>query len=139
MEPAKVVARFLDGKTIKGFTNDFSPNKSSFHLGMNPADKGTEVTVSDLKALFFVKDFEGDQNYLKKRTFTEDKVYQGKRITVTLKDGELMTGTVLSYDKNRPGFFLIPSDEEGNNIRVFIPIAATYDVELSQETENPGL
>ena len=32
MEPTKVVARYIDGRVIKGFTQDFFPNKDSFHL-----------------------------------------------------------------------------------------------------------
>ena len=32
MERLKVVARYKDGKVIKGFTHDFFPNKDRFHL-----------------------------------------------------------------------------------------------------------
>ncbi|MCL4475041.1 MAG: hypothetical protein M1508_02270 [Nitrospirae bacterium] len=32
MEPVKIVIRYADGRLIKGYTNDFSPKKSSFHL-----------------------------------------------------------------------------------------------------------
>ena len=32
MEPVKVVVRYLNGKVIKGVTQDFSPNKDRFHL-----------------------------------------------------------------------------------------------------------
>jgi len=130
MEPVKVIARFMNGNLVKGFTNDFFPNKPSFHLGMNPSDKGLEVAVQELKALFFVKDFEGNPDHQKKRTFEEGKAYQGRKMAVTFKDGEVIVGTVLSYDKNRPGFFLVPSDEEGNNLRVFIPVPATTEVKF---------
>ena len=36
-----------------------------------------------------------------------------------------MAGTILSYDKERPGFFMVPvDDDEGNNTRVFVVSAA---------------
>ena len=130
MAPVKVIARFTNGNIIKGYTNDFFPNKTSFHLGMNPSDKGAEVTISELKALFFVKDFEGNPDHKKNSTFHEGKVYQGKKVMATFNDGEKIAGTVLGYDKNRPGFFLVPTDEEGNNMRVFIPTAAVAEVKF---------
>ncbi|MBN2719952.1 MAG: hypothetical protein JXR72_02490 [Proteobacteria bacterium] len=130
MEPVKVIARFADGKLVKGYTNDFFPNKPLFHIGMSPSDKGIEILVKDLKALFFVKDFEGDPKHRKQRSFIEGKVYQGRKVAVTFKDNEKVAGTVLGFDRNRPGFFVVPTDEEGNNLRVFIPIDATAEVKF---------
>ena len=37
MEPIKIVARCTNGTVIKGFTQDFSPNKDRFHV--IPVDK----------------------------------------------------------------------------------------------------
>jgi len=49
----KVVARFRDGKIIKGFTQDFFPNKDVFHISGTERGKDlAEVLVPDLKALF---------------------------------------------------------------------------------------
>ena len=32
LEPSKIVVRYLNGSTVKGFTQNFFPNKSVFHL-----------------------------------------------------------------------------------------------------------
>ena len=62
MEKLKVVVRFSDGKLIKGFTEDFFPNKERFHVipADNPSGGAIEVSTKDLKAIFLVRDFIGD-------------------------------------------------------------------------------
>ena len=62
MEKIKVVVRYSDGRLIKGFTEDFFPNKDRFHLAPtnNPAGGPIEVSMKDLKAIFMVRDFVGD-------------------------------------------------------------------------------
>ena len=60
----KVVARFRDGRILKGFTHDFNHNKPVFHL--TPADNKKElmeINICQLKAIFFVKTFEGKKDY----------------------------------------------------------------------------
>ena len=52
MEPTKVVLHYNDGRILKGFTQNFFPNKPTFHF--QPAGAGNpgqqvEVKVKDLK------------------------------------------------------------------------------------------
>ena len=65
MEPVKVVIRYVNGKVIKGFTQDFFPNKDRFHLhrAAKASGEAVEVQIKDLKAIFFVQDFEGNAQY----------------------------------------------------------------------------
>ena len=54
----KVVARFLDGRVLKGTTLDFVPTRPHFHVTpVNAAsgDRPVQVDPKELKALFFVK------------------------------------------------------------------------------------
>ena len=130
MEPLKVVVRYLDGRIIKGFSQDFSPNKD--HLHVYPADKssgeGIEVFFKVLKALFFVRDFVGDAQYNERKEYTQGDKPSGRKIEVTFKDGEVLVGTTMAYDPNRPGFFFFPADPKSNNIRVFAVTAAVKKV-----------
>ena len=130
MEPLKVVVRYLDGKIIKGFSHDFSPNKDRFHV--YPADKssseGTEIFFRALKALFFVRDFAGDAQYNERKEYTQEDKPSGRKIEVTFKDGEVLVGTTVAYDPNRPGFFFFPADPKSNNIRVFAVTTAVKKV-----------
>jgi hypothetical protein len=62
----KVVARFRDGRLVKGSTSDFVPAKEFFHVAPADAPVGTRPTlvhVKDLKAVFLVKDFTGRPEY----------------------------------------------------------------------------
>jgi hypothetical protein len=62
MEPNKVVLKFKNNTVAKGKTNDFFPNKNQFHLEeMN--GEIVEISIEDLKAVFFVKDFKGNKDY----------------------------------------------------------------------------
>ena len=130
MEPVKVVARYINGKRVKGFSQDFFPNKDRFHI--SPADKPSgeaiEVLVRELKAVFFVRDFTGNFQYDERKNYLEEEKPSGRKIEVTFKDGEVMVGTTLGYDPSRPGFFLFPADPKSNNIRVFAVSTAVKKV-----------
>ena len=59
-ETNKVVVRFSDGRVQKGTTEDFFPNRPSFHLRPLGTSETQDVRCKELKAVFFVKDFAGD-------------------------------------------------------------------------------
>ncbi len=130
MEPVKIVVHFTDGGLIKGFSNDFFPNKEQFHLTEHSSDEIMDIDVSDLKAIFFVKDFEGKSDYQERKGFLDDQNIQGRKVRVIFQDGEAIVGSVLGYDPKRQGFFVIPADPESNNSRIFVVVAATTDVEF---------
>jgi hypothetical protein len=123
MEPTKAVVRYADGRIRKGYTQDFSPTNPSFRL--DPFDPGTsidavDILVEDLKAVFFVRDFFGDPNYHEEKEFFKGWKSPGKVMEVTFKDGEVIVGSSLSYDPERPGFFISPADPKGNNLGIFV-------------------
>jgi hypothetical protein len=131
MERVKVVVHFADHRIIKGFTQDFFPNKHLFHLyPENPAGPGdsVEIMIKDLKAIFFVRDFQGNAHYRERKEFQETDQLQGRKVAVTFFDGEVIVGSTLGYDPNRPGFFLFPVDPQSNNLRVFCISKAVKDV-----------
>jgi len=117
------VARYLDGRTIKGFTQDFAPHKPSFHIFRMEAANPTEtaqVFLRDLKAVFFVRDFGGRADYDDRKQYHPGEHPSGRIVEVTFTDGEVMVGSTLGYDPKRPGFFLFPADPQSNNARVFV-------------------
>jgi hypothetical protein len=123
MEPAKIIVRFADGRIIKGYTQNFSPNKPTFYV--RPADpkvtdETIEVLLQELKAVFFVRDFSGDPNYQEQKKFAEGVKPSGRVVEVTFKDGEQIIGSTLGYDPRRPGFFIFPGDLNWNNLKIFV-------------------
>ena len=122
VEKVKIVARYLDGRMIKGFTQDFAPNKPGFHIFSTDAanlKEGTEILLRDLKAVFFVRDFDGKPNYDDRKQYTQGERPSGRIVEVTFIDGEVIVGSTLGYDPKRPGFFIFPADPASNNARVF--------------------
>lgn len=127
----KVVARFVDGRILKGMTADFFPTKDTFHLTDASAPPGTEpveINRLELKALFFVKDLAGNPGYEERKEFDPEHPPVGRQIRVVFKDGEVLIGTTTGYQPGRPGFFLVPADMNSNNERCYVVTAATQDV-----------
>jgi hypothetical protein len=125
--PAKIVVRYADGKILKGYSHDFSPFSSQFHVRRHPVartERGQQVFVRDLKAVFFVRDFYGDNSREERKHFVGGKVVSGRKVEVVFTDGEVLVGTTTGYDPQRLGFFLFPADTRSNNARVFVVITA---------------
>lgn len=124
----KIVIRFADGKIMKGTTEDFYPNKEIFHVKDKENGGYHEIRVGDLKAVFFVRSFEGSSEY-KERNDVE-RAGLGRKIKIRFKDGEIIVGYTQGFTPNRAGFIVSPADPDCNNERVFIVKAATETVQL---------
>ncbi len=125
MELNKIVARFKDGSMIKGVSRDFSPANTSFRIKPLRGEFVT-VDVNDLKALFFVKDFEGNKSH--KTEYKDVRPWDGNKIQVHFNDGEIMIGYTLHYDIGHHGFYVAPADMQSNNKEVFVISSATEKV-----------
>ena len=131
MEASKIVARFQDGKMVKGYTQNFFPNRPVFHvLPMDSASttKSVEIRVSELKAMFFVRDFMGNKDYDERKLLNPGEKVQGRLVEVTFMDGEVLVGSTTGYDPKRPGFFFFPVDPKSNNIKAYILSSAIRGV-----------
>ena len=129
----KIVVHYQDGRVMKGYTNDFAPSKAFLHLLPMDASPGSQpfpISIPDLKAVFFVKDFWGNPQYQDKKDFEPQKPVSGRKIKVIFKDGELLVGTTQGSQLDRPGFFVFPSDPISNNDRCYVVALATKGVWL---------
>lgn len=124
----RVVARFSDGLTLRGTTIDFSPMRRMFRIHDNGATY--EVDLSKLKALFFVRDFDGNPAYNEKKGFFSRQNH-GKKCMVEFKDGEVLFGYTLTYTSQGLGFFVFPGDPQSNNEKVFVVHGSTASVKLT--------
>ncbi len=130
-ETNRVVVRFLDGHVIKGTTEDFFPNRPSFHLHVLGTGALEDVRCKDLKAVFFVKDFAGDRHRKDRSGFAvANDAVRGKKIAVLFKDGEIYCGYTLAYTPDRNGFFVEPADPGTNNLRAYVLTHATREVRV---------
>jgi len=128
----KVVVHFLDGKILKGYSYDFTPNRDTFHVSpIRDETQTMEVPTSLVKAVFFVKSFRGNKGHetheeFSMQNFKFDDV--SLKIRVDFLDGEVMYGMTHGYAPNRRGFFVFPADKDSNNERVFVMREATASV-----------
>ncbi len=132
-----VVARYLDGRTLKGVTRDFSPNRGIFHIDVHGAGNTVELRFKQLKALFFVREFAGDPARQDLRGFVHGpaETHQGKKIAVRFRDGEFVCGYTLSWSPDREGFFLFPADPTSNNQRIFVITGSTLEIKAGPAGE----
>jgi len=117
----RLVVRYADGRILKGTSYTIDMDSRGFYV--DPRDSSTDgsqpvfVRFADLKAVFFVRDFEG--KYSDKEQHQE-WLPEGHEVTVKFKDNEVIEGYALkTYDDRAPRFHLIPK-EPGNNISVLV-------------------
>ncbi len=131
----KVVARLRDGKVIKGYVDtipasDFdallqeTPFSLPREIGLRPVDSSKPLSLSldSLKALFFVKSFEGRTEYREVKFFEKNPPIKGLWVRVKFYDNEHLEGVVrnsLQY-LVEPGFFLKPPDLQSNNEILYV-------------------
>jgi len=128
-----VVARYRDGRVIKGTTYDFGPQKKGFHVVPvgEEGRKVSEVLFSDLKAVFFVRSLEGKQDHPLTKEVSEEKAEAGSlmKVKITFGDGETLMGTTQGYTLEREGFFIVPLEGDSNNLRIFVISKAVKEVD----------
>ena len=126
----KIVVHMKDGKIHKGITQDFLPSGEVFHL--LPAEGGgvpMRVCLDDMKALFYVKDYVGNRDFVARRQFDEAR-RAGRRAILTFSDGESLWGTLGEESEGHDGFFFFPVDEDDNNIRIFVIRSSLKEMRL---------
>ncbi|MEX2216648.1 MAG: hypothetical protein WD768_21220 [Phycisphaeraceae bacterium] len=130
MAKIKIIARYNDGRLLKGTTDNFSPEMPSFHL--MPADesqaKAVSVQIQDLKAVFVVHDFAGKPDYRESKEFVDGRNAMGTRLQIQFRDGETMLGHSMNFDLSNQGFFIFPADPESNNQRIYVVSQAVKEV-----------
>lgn len=131
----KVVAHVIGGELIKGYLD--APSAADLHTAvrehlhgngsrvpiLDPGlEQPTHVGLDSLKALFFVKSFEGRKDYDEVKFFSSHPVVEGLWVQVTFADGEVTEGILqnsISYIVD-PGFLLKPPDPHSNNEYVYV-------------------
>ncbi len=128
MAKSKVVVRLQDKTLLKGKISKFSPFYNFFHLELLNGDS-VIVKIDKIKAMFFVKSFQGDKQYKYKY---EDKLFWvGDKITLKFDDGEEIVGYSQHFDFTPRGYFITPADVDGNNTYIFASKSAIDSMSFS--------
>lgn len=118
-EPAstwqKIVARCRDGRILQGYTNDFQVTRRGLTISPTPFTSASrDVSMTDVDSIFFMRDSASEQPEAK-----QSAQNTGRRVAVTLPDGEVLVGTTLNYRRDGNGFFVHPAAST-NMLRVFV-------------------
>jgi hypothetical protein len=136
---ARVVARYTDGRLLKGISMDVDPGRPTFHV-RPPEGRAVEVSLADLKALFFVRTLEGNpaHNEVRKPDPADSRARGSTIVSLRFADGEEMVGLTIRYPPNRPYFFIVPVDATSNNIRILVNRAAVVSMEEVPQPSPPA-
>jgi hypothetical protein len=127
----RLVVRYLDGRTVYGVSFALNPREPGFHLDETDPNGVTtgesiQVDFSDLKAVFYVKSFDG--KYDKNETHRE-WAPEGTEVVVEFTDGEAIHGnTQHPYNPRDVRFYLIPLEDDTNNISILVEGSAVKGV-----------
>lgn len=138
----KIVLRFNTGKLLKGFIGDFTAYTDIVVVHDAVTDEEHKIPIVELKAIFFVKTFEGDRLYRDKKMYGISENV-GRKVYIRFNDGESMIGFLegdIPWEKGfhlskksasaLKGFFLIPVDSDSNNKKVFVVNSSIKDITL---------
>jgi hypothetical protein len=130
----KIVLQFGD-RTVKGFldapawntieellSNAPSSSPETFHIRLLDTNAEEDVSVKDVKAIYYVNSFDGDSEHIQLNFHTRAPIAHGIWMRLQFRDGEIMEGIV--YNSLRylidPGFFILPTDPGSNNRLVYV-------------------
>jgi hypothetical protein len=125
-----VVAHLKDGTVVKGLCFDIDPHRPYCHIKTN--GDVTEVALQDLKALFFVRDLEGNPKRVDAQEAdpTDSRLRGTTQVEVRFLDNERIIGLSNRFPPRGPFFFVVPVDPASNNTRILINSSAVRSVEL---------
>ncbi len=80
------------------------------------------LDLEQLKAVFFVRTYEGDRTYLETKVLTTDPEQPGIRARIRFEDNETIEGVIENTLEllHYPGFFFWPADPQANNRLIFV-------------------
>jgi hypothetical protein len=127
----RVVVRKLDKGLVKGFLD----SKGYLANEINILDRDgrlVRVPMSAVKAVFFVRDFDGNPDRAERKVFRSRPRLAGLWVRVTFKDTEVLEGLLPNklLEVDPLGYMISSPDVYSNNIRYFVPRTALAELEV---------
>ena len=126
----KLVVHYRDGKVLKGTSYRLNPVYEGFYLApISRRGRAEEVYVrfSDIKAVFFVKDFQSAPRSEKHK----HDIHSGHEINICFYDGEVLEGyTPSNYRNSLPRFHVSPKNPDDNAYDILVERSAAAKIKL---------
>jgi hypothetical protein len=128
----KIVIRRFDREPVPGFVN---PQTYQQPAGIEVLSvSGTLILVPypEIKAAYFVRDFDGPAPETDSRVFNTRPKMNGLWVRMRFRDGEIMDGLLPNnlLQLEPYGFTVVPPNPSSNNQRVFVPKAALEELHV---------
>ena len=134
-----MIVRKTDKETLRGYVNPQNYVKAEGVEILTIAGQVVLLPYPEVKAVYFVRDFEGDREHVERKVFTSRPKLDGLWLRMKFKDNEILDGIIpnnllLFTDK---GFTVVPPDPFANNQRIFVPKAALSELLVLGVIGNP--
>ncbi len=128
----KVYVRRFDGQLLAGYV---APQTYLRSNGAEVLDRSAQVSLipyEEIKAVYFVRDFNGDPDLNQKKVFASRPKSDGLWIRLNFRDGEVLEGVVPNnlLLMSEHGLTVTPPDANSNTQRVFVPRTALQDLKV---------
>jgi hypothetical protein len=92
------------------------------HVRLFESNSVEEISIKDVKAIFYVHNFDGDANHKEMSFYGKSPIVHGIWMRVQFLDGEVIEGIVHNSIRYLldPGFFLVPTHPGSNNRLIYI-------------------
>jgi hypothetical protein len=130
----KVVIQF-GTRTVKGYLESPTWNTieellsgaplstpETLHVRLFESNTVEEISIKDVKAIFYVHNFDGDANHKEMSFYGKSPIVHGIWMRVQFLDGEVIEGIVHNSMRYLvdPGFFLVPTHPGSNNKLIYV-------------------
>ena len=127
----RVVIRKLDKGLVKGFVNPGAYLGQEIEV-LDREGRLVRIPLSEIKGVFFVRDFEGNPDRAERKVFRSRPRLAGLWVRMTFRDNEileaLLPNNLLELDPL--GYLVTPPDVYSNNLKIFIPRTALTEMEV---------
>jgi len=137
----KVVIQF-GTRTVKGYLESPAWNTieellsgaplstpETLHVRLFDSNAVEEISINDVKAIFYVHNFDGDANHKEMSFYGKSPIVHGIWMRVQFLDGEVIEGIVHNSIRYLldPGFFLVPTHPGSNNKLIYVSKSQLID------------
>lgn len=123
----KIVVHYLDNTLERGHARFFFHMQDEAEMTDMEGNR-KKIDLQRVKAVFFVKEFQGDPEYGERKQFAGDSPTFGQKIQIAFVDGEILLGRAMGYRPEEKGFYFKPADPRSNNEVIFVPVSALKEV-----------
>ncbi|MGH9657562.1 MAG: DUF6982 domain-containing protein [Bryobacteraceae bacterium] len=122
----KVLIRRFERESLTGYVSPQGYQQPSGVELMSTEGAVTVVPYQEIKAVCFVRDFEGAQSDSGRKVFLTRPKMDGVWIRMQLRDGEILEGVMPNdlLQVSSLGFTVSPPDPNSNHQKLFVPRAA---------------